>query len=59
MGLSSYIELDISQNSLAGRLPLEVGKLKNIYRLDLYENCLFGEIPETIGECRSLGIFYL
>ncbi|WVZ10113.1 hypothetical protein V8G54_014643 [Vigna mungo] len=46
--------LDLSQNSLSGRLPDEVGRLKNIGKMSVAENNLSGEIPETIGDCISL-----
>ncbi|PON81190.1 Serine/threonine protein kinase, partial [Trema orientale] len=55
----SFIALDFSQNSLTGSLPVEVGKLKNIYELLLSENKLTGEIPNTIGDCQSLEYLYL
>ncbi|CAJ1930860.1 unnamed protein product [Sphenostylis stenocarpa] len=46
--------LDLSQNSLSGSLPDEVGRLKNIGKMSVAENNLSSEIPETIGDCISL-----
>jgi len=51
---SQLLKLYLSQNSLTGILPMEVGNLKNILNLDVSENNLFGEIPTTIGDCMSL-----
>ena len=51
--------LNLSQNSLTGSLPVEVGKLKNTNIVDLSENNLTSEIPETIGDCQSLVYLYL
>ncbi|PQQ06682.1 putative LRR receptor-like serine/threonine-protein kinase [Prunus yedoensis var. nudiflora] len=49
--LSSYLELDLSQNHLTGFFPKEVGNLINIENLDVSQNMLFGEIPASIGSC--------
>ncbi|KAL4621033.1 hypothetical protein ACB092_06G198900 [Castanea dentata] len=55
IGLSSLsILLDLSHNSFTGKLPFEVGNLKNINQLDISENNLSGEIPRSIGNCLSL-----
>ena len=55
IGLSSLsILLDLSHNSFIGKLPFEVGNLKNINQLDISENNLSWEIPSSIGNCLSL-----
>lgn len=56
---SLSVLLNLSQNSLTGSLPTEVGKLKNINAVDLSENNLSSKIPETIGDCQSLEYLYL
>ncbi|XP_062028464.1 probable LRR receptor-like serine/threonine-protein kinase At3g47570 [Rosa rugosa] len=60
IGLSSFsLLLNLSQNSLTGILPAEVGKLKNIKILDISNNNLTGGIPEIIGGCLILEFLYL
>ena len=56
---SQLLVLDLSQNSLTGILPVEVGNLTNILDLDVSKNNLFGQIPTTIGDCLSLQNLYL
>ncbi|PON98840.1 Serine/threonine protein kinase [Trema orientale] len=55
--LSQYLVL--SKNHLTGSIPVEVGKLVNLYYMDLSENKLSGEIPETLGGCTSLAYLNL
>ncbi|KAL5578640.1 hypothetical protein UlMin_011082 [Ulmus minor] len=56
---SLSILLNFSHNFLIGRLPDEVGKLKNVNTLDFSSNNLSGEIPGTIEDCSSLEYLYL
>ena len=51
--------LDLSHNAFSGKLPVEVGNLKNINSLDVSENKLSDEIPTAIGYCLSLEYLYL
>ncbi|KAK4573700.1 hypothetical protein RGQ29_031586 [Quercus rubra] len=51
--------LNLSHNSLIGKLPFEVANLKNINELDVSNNHLFGEIPASIGSCLILEHLYL
>lgn len=51
--------LDLSQNSLFGSLPPEIGNLVNLNELDLSENKLSGGVPGTLGSCTSLEILNL
>nr|DAD19356.1 TPA_asm: hypothetical protein HUJ06_020819 [Nelumbo nucifera] len=51
---SLLVSLNLSQNHLAGPLPVEVGQLTNLGELDVSENMLIGEIPSTLGSCRGL-----
>lgn len=46
--------LDLSNNLLAGSLPLEMGKLTDVYVLNISYNRFTGAIPKTIGGCSSL-----
>lgn len=59
LSLSSLSVLDLSQNSLFGPLPLEVGNLINLRQFDVSWSNLSGEIPSTIGNCLSLELLYL
>ncbi|RHN57116.1 putative protein kinase RLK-Pelle-LRR-XII-1 family [Medicago truncatula] len=52
--LENLINLDLSNNSLTGPLPLGFGNLKHLSLLYLYENKLSGEIPSDLGTCLSL-----
>ncbi|KAM3697856.1 hypothetical protein ACJW31_06G144300 [Castanea mollissima] len=51
--------LDLSYNSFTGKLPFEVGNLKNVNGLDVSNNNLSGEIPTSIGNCLVLEQLYL
>ncbi|KAM3745639.1 hypothetical protein ACB098_06G142900 [Castanea mollissima] len=51
--------LNLSHNSFTGKLPFEVGNLKNINQMDISNNNLFGEIPKSIGNCLILEYLYL
>ncbi|XP_029130299.1 receptor kinase-like protein Xa21 isoform X1 [Cajanus cajan] len=48
------INLDLSNNSFTGSIPLEFGNLKHLSILYLYENKLSGEIPLQLGTCSAL-----
>ena len=41
------------------RLPIKVGKLRNLNTLDLSLNNLYGKIPQTIRDYESLEYLYL
>ncbi|KAJ0551207.1 putative protein kinase RLK-Pelle-LRR-XII-1 family [Helianthus annuus] len=51
---SLSIILNLSQNSLFGSLPTEVGDLKMLTALDLSYNNLSGNIPSSLGSCGAL-----
>ncbi|KAJ9187177.1 hypothetical protein P3X46_002663 [Hevea brasiliensis] len=53
------ISLDLSQNLLAGPLPIEISNLKNLVQLNLSENRFSGEIPSTLASCTSLEYLYM
>ncbi|KAI3411636.1 Protein kinase domain-containing protein, partial [Psidium guajava] len=62
--LTSLVELglnwlDLSANKLAGPIPLELGKMRQITHLDLSDNRLSGELPSSLVSCVSLEFLYL
>ncbi|KAJ8451237.1 hypothetical protein Cgig2_014009 [Carnegiea gigantea] len=46
--------ISLSDNTLGGPIPAEIGFLFRLFGLYLYQNLLTGEIPSTISNCRSL-----
>ncbi|KAG2690372.1 hypothetical protein I3760_09G183400 [Carya illinoinensis] len=46
--------LDLSRNKLHGRIPPEIGMLKNLTYLSLYSNMLVGPFPTTLGHLTNL-----
>ncbi|TKY56854.1 LRR receptor serine/threonine-protein kinase [Spatholobus suberectus] len=52
--LEGLINLDLSNNSFTGSIPLEFGHLKHLSILYLNENKLSGEIPPELGACSAL-----
>ena len=46
--------LDLSDNSLAGKIPPELGGLANLNELRLQDNKLTGEIPPDLGRLTNL-----
>ncbi|CAK8538296.1 unnamed protein product [Lathyrus sativus] len=52
--LKNLVNLDLSNNSLTGFIPLEFGSLKHISMLYLYQNKLSGEVPNELGGCFTL-----
>ena len=53
------VDLDLSNNSLTGAIPPELGDLSNLQYLDLDENSLIGEIPPELGNLANLRILQL
>ncbi|XP_030526266.1 putative receptor-like protein kinase At3g47110 [Rhodamnia argentea] len=55
IGIPSITDwLDLSANKLAGPIPLELGKMRQITYLDLSDNRLSGELPSSLVSCVSL-----
>lgn len=52
--MTELVDLEMSGNSLVGRIPKELGFLKNLKQLELYYNQLDGEIPEELGNLTGL-----
>ncbi|CAL4889196.1 unnamed protein product [Urochloa decumbens] len=50
--LSDYMH--IQNNQLTGKLPIELGNLKNLGALDFSANQISGDIPVSLGECQML-----
>ena len=46
--------LDLSEESLSGSIPSELGDLLELTRLDLSDNSLTGEIPRELGNLTNL-----
>ena len=45
---------ELYKNKISGKIPQELGNLKNLVSLDLYNNSFSGEIPSTLGNLKSL-----
>ncbi|CAN6696683.1 unnamed protein product [Malus baccata var. baccata] len=46
--------IDVKNNSISGRIPIEIGQLQLIQKLDLNMNNFLGEIPEQISNLKNL-----
>ncbi|XP_050139162.1 receptor-like protein 2 [Malus sylvestris] len=46
--------IDVKNNSISGRIPIEIGQLQLIQKLDLNMNNFLGEIPEQISNLENL-----
>ncbi|KAF2320947.1 hypothetical protein GH714_032139 [Hevea brasiliensis] len=42
------------RNNIGGKIPKELGKLKNLVSMDLYDNKFEGEIPKSLAKLKSL-----
>lgn len=54
-GSTNLLQLDLSHNSLKGRLPESLGQLKHLEFLSLEDNSFDGPIPSSLGNLSSLG----
>ncbi|XP_031392195.1 probable LRR receptor-like serine/threonine-protein kinase At3g47570 [Punica granatum] len=60
MEISSLsIYADFSSNNLTGKLPMEVGNLKNLGALLLQDTRISGEIPSSLGSCIMMENLYM
>jgi hypothetical protein len=55
----NVIRLLLSNNSLTGTIPAELGNLTNLTHLHLYTNSLTGTIPAELGNMTSLNYLWL
>ncbi|CAL9751738.1 unnamed protein product [Musa acuminata subsp. burmannicoides] len=53
------IFINVSNNSLVGSLPSELGNLKSIETIDVSNNRLSGEVPGSITGCQVLQNLYM
>lgn len=51
--------LILTGNSVSGRIPIDIGKLRTLAHLDLSRNLIHGPIPESIGNITDLAILDL
>ncbi|KAH7518078.1 hypothetical protein FEM48_Zijuj09G0132600 [Ziziphus jujuba var. spinosa] len=51
---SHVIRLELYRNEISGKIPKELGKLKNLISMDLYDNKFEGEIPKSLNKLKSL-----
>ncbi|KAF6137269.1 hypothetical protein GIB67_036306 [Kingdonia uniflora] len=51
--LSSLLDLNLSDNILSGKMPLQVRRLSSLLSLDVSNNLLSGTIPK-VGDCSNL-----
>ncbi|KAF2320938.1 hypothetical protein GH714_032088 [Hevea brasiliensis] len=45
---------ELYRNNIGGKIPKELGKLKNLVSMDLYDNKFEGEIPKSLAKLKSL-----
>jgi hypothetical protein len=45
---------ELYRNDITGKIPKELGNLKNLVSMDLYENRFEGEIPKSLAKLKSI-----
>ena len=45
---------ELYRNDIGGKIPKELGNLKNLVSLDMYGNKFEGEIPKSFAKLKSL-----
>lgn len=45
---------ELYRNNIDGKIPKELGKLKNLISMDLYNNKFEGRIPKSFSKLKSL-----
>ena len=58
-GTGRVTDLYLTDNSLSGEIPAELGDLTSLQNLYLWQNSLSGEIPAELGALTSLQILFL
>ncbi|KAK2986515.1 hypothetical protein RJ640_021390 [Escallonia rubra] len=51
---TSLLNVDLSQNSLIGSIPPEIGNCPNLWNLNLYNNQFTGEIPVSLANVTAM-----
>ncbi|KAL3514213.1 hypothetical protein ACH5RR_026930 [Cinchona calisaya] len=51
---NSVVRVDLGNAALTGKLPTQLGWLKNLQYLELYSNNIFGSIPRELGNLTNL-----
>ncbi|XP_059668241.1 LRR receptor-like serine/threonine-protein kinase GHR1 [Cornus florida] len=54
LNLTKLVKLSMSNNSLTGKVPNNVGGLKSLEYLDISDNLFISSLPSDIGKLRSL-----
>lgn len=49
-----FSKRELYGNKIGGKIPKELGKLKELVSLDLYDNQFHGVIPRSLGKLKSL-----
>ena len=57
--LSKLKRLNLHMNDLFGKIPKEIGLLKNLKELTLFGNFFFGRVPSEISNLKKLGKFFV
>ncbi|XAR72557.1 Non-specific serine/threonine protein kinase [Bertholletia excelsa] len=52
--LTMLVKLSMSNNSMTGKLPINIGEFKSLQILDLSDNLFFSSLPMEIGKLGSL-----
>lgn len=45
---------ELYRNEISGKIPKELGNLKNLIGMDLYDNKFEGKIPKSLAKLKSL-----
>ena len=54
MSCFSMPSRELYRNGITGKIPTEIGNLRNLVSMDLYENKFKGRIPKSFAKLKSL-----
>ncbi|KAL1833950.1 hypothetical protein ACET3Z_003601 [Daucus carota] len=54
LNLTMLVKLSMSNNSISGKIPSNIGDFKGLVYMDISENLFFSSIPSEIGQLGSL-----